>query len=63
MGESSADCIFKRHLDYVEGGRNEKHNADETGGDAGGALGHTQPFVKSLGGAESIQRDSIQVDD
>ena len=42
---------------------NEKHNAGETGGDAGGALGHTQPFVKSVGGAESSQGDSIRVDD
>ena len=38
-------------------------NSDETGGDAGGALGHTQPFVKSVGGAESTQGDNIRVDD
>ena len=29
---------------------------------AGGALGHTQPFVKFVGGAESSQGDSIRVD-
>ena len=51
------------HLDHVESGRNEKHYADETGGDAGGVLGQTQPFVKSVGGAESSQGDSIWVDD
>ena len=55
------DGIFKRHLDHVECGRNEKNNSDETSGDAGGVLGHTQPFVKSVGGAESSQEDSIQV--
>ena len=39
-----------------------KHYAAETGRDAGGALGHTQSSVKSVGGAESSQGDSIRVD-
>ena len=52
-----------RHLDRVKSGRNEKHYKVETGGDAGGALGHTQSFVKSVGGAENSQGDSIRVDD
>ena len=50
-------------MDHVESGRNEKHRADETDGDAAGALEHTQPFVKSVGRAESSQGDSIRVDD
>ena len=58
-----SDFIFKRHLDHVESGRNEKHNEDETGGDAGGALGHTRPFFKSVGDAESSQGYNIRVDD
>ena len=41
------------HLGVMEGDRYEKHNANETCGDAGDALGHTQPFIKSVGGAES----------
>ena len=45
--------VHPSHLDHVEDGRNEKHNADKTGGDASGALGHTHPFVKSVGGTES----------
>ena len=57
-----SDFIFKRPLDPVEGSRNEKHNANETSGDAGGALGHTQSSVKSVGGAESSPKDSIWVD-
>ena len=61
MGKSS-DPIAPLHLDHVESGR-EKHNADKTGGDAGGALGHSQSFVKSVGGAEGTQGDSIRVDD
>ena len=49
-------------MNHVESGRsNEKHYADETGGDAGGALGHTQPFVKSVLGAESSQlREKVE---
>ena len=42
---------------------NEKHNAGETGGDAGGALGHAQPFVKSVGDGEGTHGDSIRVGD
>ena len=30
---------------------------------AGGALGHTEPFVESVGGAEGSQGDSIWVGD
>ena len=58
-----SDCLFKMHLGVIEGDRYEKHNANETCGDAGDALGHTQPFIKSVGGAESSQRVSIRVDD
>ena len=47
------DCIFKIHLEVVEGSRNEKHNADETSRGADGDLGHTQSFRKSVAGAES----------
>ena len=41
------------HLGVMEGDRYEKHNANETCGDAGDALGHTQPFIKSVEGAEN----------
>ena len=40
-------------MDHGESDCNKMHSADETGGDAGGALGHTQSFVKSVGGAEA----------
>ena len=49
-------------MEVVEGGRNEKHNTDAIGRGADGSLGHTQPLIKSVGGAESSQEDSIRVD-
>ena len=58
----STGFMNRLYLD-VKTGPNENHNADETGGDTGGALGHTQPFVRSVGGAESSQGDSNWVDD
>ena len=57
------DCPFKMYLGVMERDRHGKHNANETCGDAGDALGHTQPFIKSVGGAESSWGGSIRVDD
>ena len=57
-----ADCIVKTHADVIEAGRNESHNRNEPGRGAGGALGHTEPFIESVEGAESSQGDSIRVD-
>ena len=37
----------------VEASRIESHNGVESDGSAGDALTHTQPFVESVGGAES----------
>ena len=57
-----ADCIVKIHADDIEGGRNESHDRNEPGRGAGGALGHTEPFIESVGGAKDSQGDSIRVD-
>ena len=57
-----ADCIVKLHSDIINGGRNESHDRNEPGRGAGGALGHTDPFVESVGCAEGSQEDSIWVD-
>ena len=57
-----ADCIVKIHADVIEVGRNESHDRKERGRGAGGALGHTEPFIESVGGAEGSQGDSIRVD-
>ena len=50
------------HADVIEAGRNESHDRNEPGRGAGGALGHTEPFIESVGGAEGSQGDSIGVD-
>ena len=57
-----ADCIVKIHADIIKAGRNESHDRNEPGGGAGGTLGHTEPFVESVGRAEGSQGDSIRVD-
>ena len=57
-----ADCIVKVHADVIEAGRNESHDQNEPGRGAGGALGQTEPFIESVGGAEGSQGDSIRVD-
>ena len=63
MGESSDPIASSRDIWIMSRAIVTKNNKDETGGDAGGALGQMQPFVKSVGGAESSQGDSIRVDD
>ena len=35
---------------------------NQAGGGAGGTLGHTEPFIESVGRAEGSQGDSIRVD-
>ena len=50
-----SDCLFKMHLGVIEGDRHEKHTANETCGDAGDALGHTQPFIKSVGVQKAVR--------
>ena len=57
-----ADCIVSIHADIVKAGRNESFDRNEPDGDAGGALGHTEPFVESVGRAQGSQVDSIRVD-
>ena len=57
-----ADCIVKIHSDTIKTGRNESHDRNESGRGAGGALRHTDPFVESVGRAESSQGDSVRVD-
>ena len=57
-----ADCIVKIHADIIKAGRNESHDRNEPGGGAGGTLGHTEPFIEPVGGAEGSQGDSIRVD-
>ena len=57
-----AACIFKIHADVIGAGRNESHDRNEAGRGAGGALGHTELFIESVGGAEGSQGDSIRVD-
>ena len=57
-----ADCIVKIHADIIEAGRSESHDRNEPGGSAGCALGHTEPLVESVGGAEGSQGDSIRMD-
>ena len=57
-----ADCIVEIHSDIIKAGRNESHDRNEPGRGAGGALGHTESFIKSVGGAEGSQGDSIRVD-
>ena len=56
-----SDCTIKIHPNVVEAGHNESHNGDEPGGSTGGALGHAQPFVESVEGAERSQGGSIRV--
>ena len=57
-----ADYIVKLHSDIINAGRKESHDRNEPGRGAGGALGHTDPFVESVGCAEGSQADSIRVD-
>ena len=57
-----ADYIVKIHADVIEAGRNESHDRNEPGRGTGGALGHTESFIESVGGAEGSQWDSIRVD-
>ena len=57
-----ADCIVKIHADVIEAGRNEFYDQNEPGRGAGGALGYTEPFTESVGGAEGSQEDSIRVE-
>ena len=57
-----ADYIAKIHADIIEAGRNESHEQNEPGRGSGGALGHTEPFIEPVGGAEGSQGDSIRVD-
>ena len=56
-----ADCV-KIHADIVKADRNESHDRNEPGGGAGDTLGHTEPFIESVGRAEGSQGDSIRVD-
>ena len=56
-----ADCTVKIHTDIIKAGRNESHDRNEPGGGAGGTLGHTEPFVESVGRAEGSQGGSIMV--
>ena len=62
-GSRPIKLYIQDHLDVVEAGRSERYSVDKTGRNTGGALGHTQPFVKSVGGAGSSQGDSIRVND
>ena len=57
-----ADCIVKIHADIIKAGRKESHDRNEPGRSAGGALGHTELFIESVGGAEGNQGESIRVD-
>ena len=57
-----ADCIVKVHPEIIKAGRNESNDPNEPAGGAGGTLGHTEPFVESVGRAEGSQGDSIRVD-
>ena len=60
-GVVRSDSIVEVHSDVIEAARDELHDGDEPGGGAGSALRHAQPFVKSVGGANGGQRDSIRV--
>ena len=57
-----ADYIAKIHADVIKAGRDESHDRDEPGRGAGGALGHAEPFIESVGGAEGSRGDSFRVD-
>ena len=57
-----ADCIVKIHADIIKSGRNGSHDGNKPGGGADGTLGHTEPFVESVGGAEGSQGNSIRMD-
>ena len=57
-----ADCNVEINSDIIKAGRNEFHDRNESGRGAGGALGHTEPFIESVGGAEGSEGNSIRVD-
>ena len=57
-----ADCIVKINADIIKAGRNESRDRNEPSRGAGGTLGHTEPFIESVGRAEGSQGDSIRVD-
>ena len=57
-----ADYIFKTHADVIGAGRIESDDRNDPGRGAGGALGHTELFIESVGSAEGSQGDSIRVD-
>ena len=57
-----AECNVEIHSDIIKVGRNKSHDRNKTGRGADGALGHTEPFIESVGGAAGSQEDSIRVD-
>ena len=57
-----ADRIVEVHANIIKAGRNESHDRNESGGGAGGTLGHTEPFIEAVGRAEGSQGYSVRVD-
>ena len=63
MGPPSDPIASSRDIWIMSRAAVTRSTTDETAGDAGGALRHTQPFVKSVGSVENSQGDIIRVDD
>ena len=57
-----ADRIVEVHANIIKAGRNESHDRNEPGGGAGGALGHTEPFIKAVRRAEGSQGYGVRMD-
>ena len=60
-GAVRSDSIIEVHSNVIEISRDESHDGDKPCGGAGSTLGHAQPFIEFVGGAESSQRDSFRV--
>ena len=57
-----ADSIVEVHANIIKAGRNESHDQNEPGGGTGATLGHTEPFIETVGRAEGSQVYSVRVD-
>ena len=60
-GVVRSDSIIEVHSNVIEIARDESHDGDKPCGGAGSALRHAEPFIESVGGAKSSQRDSFRV--
>ena len=61
MGQSSEPIASSRYMRMLSRPA-VTSDRNEPGRGAGGVLGHTEPFIESVGGAEGSHGDSIRVD-